>query len=222
MQVHLLLLTAGTYVFEYIVSTAAKTDLDATNDTFRIATIVDAETYARDNGTVGNALGINGTGNTGELGNIFDLKVPGRIDSVIFATNGVNSGSINVGDTTQVLIYQVVAGVPTGVAIASSDFYIYTAADTNTVVRQIAVNGATNLPAGAYFVATKEFEGTDNLGVICSDERFSFNKSFFRVDGGVWATLESINLLNTNFSTSASSGYLCYDYSNICYYRRRL
>ena len=186
----------GEYVFQHVIS--GNTGSVTSNDTSLYSVFISDSTYARDDANVTVALGINGLGNTGTLGNTYDITSNGVLSSVLFATNGVGGGPA-IGDSTQVLIYATTAGVPTGVPIASSAFFIYTALDTGAVVRTIAINGTAGLPVTAgtkIFVGIKEFPSTDNLGILMADGIWTPNTSFCSIDAGAWTPLEGFGFPN--------------------------
>ncbi len=179
----------GEYVFRSVVSGNTGS---VTNDTFFYSVVVNDSVYARDLSTADNAIGVTGAGNTAILGNTFLITANSTLTTVLFATNGVGTGPA-LGDSTQVLVYATTAGVPTGVPVASSAIYIYGATDTGTVVRTIAINGASGfaLTAGTYFVGIKEFFRTDNLGILISDGIFTPNTTYAQVGIGTWTPLEN-------------------------------
>ncbi len=179
----------GQYVFRSVVSGNTGS---VANDTFFYNVVVNDSVYARDLSTADNAIGVTGAGNTAILGNTFLITANSTLTTVLFATNGVGTGPA-LGDSTQVLVYATTAGVPTGVPVASSAIYIYGATDTGTVVRTIAINGASGfaLTAGTYFVGIKEFFRTDNLGILISDGIFTPNATYAQVGTGAWTPLEN-------------------------------
>ncbi|MBL4703315.1 MAG: PKD domain-containing protein [Flavobacteriales bacterium] len=177
-------LAIGQYKYEYIVSTASMTDTDPTNDTLSYVFSVDNDYYARDNGAIDVSLGV-GVGTGAVLGNIYDINSAESIDSVMFV---LSTTSLHTGDSTRVVIYDVVAGTPTTL-IGQSSIYILTAADSvaggKTFVMRVlnTSGGLMTLPVGPVFVGIEEYVSGENIGLAMSNNIFTPNKIWGAING---------------------------------------
>jgi hypothetical protein len=186
---------AGTYEFEYLISTALGTDVDPTNDTLSYFFIVDSNYYSRDDGNITIALGI-GAGTAADLGNVYEVNASGIMDSVFFFRNGI------LGDTTQVIIYSTVAGVPTTL-VGQSVEHIFTTADSSSSGRvyTLAVTDLSSNPLvlapGSYYVGVKEYFSSANMALAFTNDLFTAGTVFGSIAGGPHGTLESLGFPNT-------------------------
>lgn len=183
----------GLYEFEYIVSTALGSDIDANNDTLTYQFVVDQNYYARDNGNLVIALGV-GAGTRATLGNSFTVTNSAVMDSVFFFRNGV------FGDTTQVVIYDMVGGVPNTI-IGSSVEHVFGAdsasAGTVYILEVTDLLGAPLLLApGDYYIGIKEYFTSGNMGLGFTDQIFTPGAGLGNIDGGAFATIESFGFPN--------------------------
>jgi PKD repeat protein len=187
---------AGTYSFEYIVSSVSITDGTPSNDTFTYDFVVDGAIYARDNANVVVNLGV-GAGATAKIGNMFEVNAATRMDSVIVAQSGLVEG-----DSIYLEVYDVVAGLP-GSVIGMTDYYIVTAADETAgiVVPKLAItdltSGGLSLAPGMYVVAANEFSSSASMGLACTDGIFTEGTVFSSINGGAWGTLEDLGFSNS-------------------------
>ncbi|MFT6244669.1 MAG: hypothetical protein ACJA0U_001272 [Salibacteraceae bacterium] len=186
----------GSYEYEYVVSTALGSDIDATNDTVSYSFVVDQNFYARDDGNVTIALGV-GIGNSASIGNNYEVTNAGTImDSVFFFRNGV------LGDTTKVEVYSLTAGVPTTL-VGTSVEHIFTVADSASTgaayVLEVLdlLNNPLVLAPGSYCVTVVEYESNDNMQLRMTDALFTPNTIFAEVGGGAFGPLESFGWSKT-------------------------
>jgi len=187
--------TVGAYNFEYIVSTALGTDVDAANDTIVYSFYMDQNYYARDDANVTLSIGV-GAGAFATIGNIYEVTANTIMDSVLYFRNGI------LGDTTKVEVFSVSGGLPTTM-IGNSVQHIFTTADSSSVgavytqeVTDLLGNPLVLTP-GTYFVGVKEFTSTANMGLGCTDQLFTPNTVFGQINGGAFGTLESFGFPNT-------------------------
>jgi hypothetical protein len=186
--------TAGVYLFEYISSMTAVTDSDNTNDTLRsIIQITDDGSYARDNFTLAVSLGLN-TSTYGELGNVFEYPNSGyKMDSVLFYMQ-----PSTVGDTTEIKIYDVVAGVP-NTLIGTSGLIIISNTDTAGVLKMVPV---TNLAGGPLAITSpKVFVSlsdsyTGFLGLGFATEIYTPGGTYANINGGAWTEMATLGFPN--------------------------
>lgn len=187
-------LTTGAYQYEYIISTATGTDVDAANDTVSYFFVVDDNYFARDNSNIVIALGV-GAGTYTNLGNIYDLTTPAIMDSVLFFRNGV------IGDSTKIEVWSVVAGTPTTM-IGESAWHIFSTADSSSTgavyilpVTDLSAQPLT-LAAGSYYVGVSEAFSNANMGLGMTDGIFTYNTTWGSI-AGTFGTLESFGFPNT-------------------------
>lgn len=181
----------GLYQFEYIVSTALGSDIDANNDTLYYNFIVDAGMYARDDGVQTVGLGI-GAGSTANLGNVFAINNAAVLDSVWWVSNGI------AGDTIEVVIYDMVGGLPNAI-IGGSGIYVWPADSLGTHILPVTdlASMPLNLGVGDYYVALSEYSATDNMGLGYTDNIYTPGVGMGNINGGAWGTIESFGFPNT-------------------------
>jgi hypothetical protein len=141
----------GTYTTTYTVSIAETDGVPSNNTVSTNVTEVTANTYARDDNTITNALGI-GSDNGGYLGQEFDITEIENILSVTFAINNT-SGEIT-GLPVRATVWDMVAGVPNTI-IAQTDFVTVTATPNDLYTANIT-GGPFTLAPGTYLVAVEE------------------------------------------------------------------
>lgn len=184
-------IVAGNYRFEYIVSSATLTDVNPANDKISYDFSVGNDgMYARDNGDVVVQLGLNSP-NSGILGNMFDINVNGQLDSVFFYAK------VTIGDTTQVLVYNVAAGLPT-TQIGGSINHVCTAADTAGIivlpVTDLALAQLVLTP-GRYFVAVRDsWSGFLSLGFTSAI--YTLNGTMANISGGAFSDMGTLGFPN--------------------------
>ncbi len=183
----------GTYAFEFITSMASVTDIDNSNDTVRYVFFISGDgSYARDNFTLAVELGLGTT--FGELGNIFDYPNANyKMDSVLFYFN-----PNTVGDTTEVKIYDVVAGVP-NTLIGTSGLIIVSNTDTAGVLKMVPVTnlsgGPLSITSSQVFVAlTDSYTGFVGLGF--GTEIYTPGGTFANIAGGSWTDMANLGFAN--------------------------
>jgi hypothetical protein len=144
------------YTVQY-VATHALSDPNAANDTLVNTYIVDAQTYARDNGVVTGSLGI-GAGNGGFVGQDFDFVQSDVIDTVmVYFTKGYS------GQNIQLNVYSSgLAGPTTLVGTTTLQQYPDDSARAYMLALQgggVAVNGG-----NTYAFEVVEFDSTLAVG----------------------------------------------------------
>lgn len=183
----------GTYTIEYIVSSATLNDNDATNDTARYGVLVDDNYFARDNAAFQSGPGA-GPGTEVVAGQIYNMIAAGQMDSVLFF---VAPGEDGFGDSVQVVITDVVNGIPTN-QIGESDFYVLTAADTTGqgAILQLAVTdmlgGALTFTQGDIFVGIKETASGDYINLITTSGIYTPATTFVSINNGAYQDITSV------------------------------
>ncbi len=186
-------LNAGVHTVEYIVSSATLNDVDATNDTIRYSFLVDANFFARDDA---NFLSGVGADETTELiaGQNYDMVNAGEMDSVLFF---IAPGGDGFGDTVQVVLYDVVGGVPTN-QIGQSQPYILTAADTGAsgTILQLPV---TNMSGSTFtfapseiFVGIREYTTSSYMNLVSTVDIYTAGTVYGNVDGSAFTSIDNI------------------------------
>jgi hypothetical protein len=195
----------GDYTVEAGCSIVGQTDGNPVNDTLSFLISVTDTVMARDNGVVTGGLGI-GSNLTGILGQIYSLPNTDVLTSATFRCNGPTEG-----DTTRVVVYSMTAGVP-GTQIGQSDYYFFTAADTDGVVLTLPILDMSGNPlsvaAGTYFVGVEEHQENVSLGT--SEFNWRSNVTFITFPGQAWANNEDfgfrrIYVLRLNTGNSITS-----------------
>lgn len=195
----------GDYTVEAGCTIVGQTDGNPSNDTLSFVITVTDTVMARDNGIVTGGLGIGGN-LTGILGQTYSLPNADVLTSATFRCNGPTEG-----DTTRVVVYSMTAGVP-GTQIGQSDYYIFTAADTDGVVLTLPILDMTGNPlsviAGTYFVGIEEHQENVSLGT--SEFNWRINSTFITFPGQAWANNEDfgfrrIYVLRLNTGNSITS-----------------
>lgn len=178
-------------------------DQNPANDTNSFAFSVTDTVMAKDNGVVNGALGI-GNSLGGILGQIYTLPNSDIITSVTFRCN-----SPSENDTTRVRIYSFVGGAPVSV-IGTSDYYFFSAADTNGVVLTLEMKNMAGNPlqlaAGTYYIGIEEH--LDNISLATSTFNWRPNQTFISWPGQPWASNENfgfkrIYVIRMNTGSSA-------------------
>lgn len=188
--------TLGNYEYYYSVSSASITDATPSNDTLLHSFEVDVNSYERHNDNIQLALGINGTGNTGTLGNLFEVNTTQILDSISsFHNTGV------AGDTITYVVYDVVAGVPSTQIGMSENYIVTTADETNGLFTGSAhvtdlTSNPLQLSPGTYLIAAVESLGTNNGALGFAPSIYTDSTVFGRVNGGAWATLTALGFDN--------------------------
>jgi hypothetical protein len=175
----------GDYTVEAGCSIVGQTDGNPVNDTLSFLISVTDTVMARDNGIVTGGLGIGGN-LTGILGQTYSLPNADVLTSATFRCNGPTEG-----DTTRVVVYSMAAGVP-GTQIGQSDYYFFTAADTDGVVLTLPILDMTgnplNVTPGTYFVGVEEHQ--ENISLGTSDFNWRSDVTFITFPGQAWANNE--------------------------------
>jgi hypothetical protein len=148
-------LTPDFYEIQYIAHHSA-VDGNVLNDSLFNGVLVDAVTYARDNGNVIGALGI-GAGNGGYLGNQYHLYQADNLDSIlVFVSAGYT------GEPMAAVVWDMASGQPNNI-IGSTDTIPYTSDSSGVYVLGMS-GGSLALPAGDFVVTFVEFDSTVQLG----------------------------------------------------------
>ncbi len=180
----------GSYAFEHVIS--GDVGGNTTNDTFVYVVDIDSITYARDNGSPDQGIGAN-PGTAVTVGNNFTLNSNASLDSVLFF---VAPGVAGVGDTCRVIVAPTTAGVPNNTGyLGQSAIYVFTPADTVAVLTlpvRDSFGGQLVLAPGTYFIGIEKFASGVNYGLQCSDEIFTENTVYANLNGGAYATLNSL------------------------------
>lgn len=184
---------SGDYIFEHYVTVAG--DVEDNNDTLYTTLSIDANEYARDNASPARSVGI-GPGATGVVGNVFDVVLNAKMDSVLFFINYATAPS-PVGNVIQIKISQVTAGVPSTTYVGESAPYTITAADLGAKVLVLPVTavggGVLNLTPGAYFVGLSQNTSTgQNFRLQCAESKYTSGTVFGSINGGAYAPLSSL------------------------------
>ena len=183
----------GSYLIRY---TSNCTNNNITSaDTAAYTFAVSSNEYAKDDGVVSTALGI-GAGPVGYIGSMFKINATTKLDSVLIALRKPGSDNTladGIGDSTKVVVYNVVSGLPSTI-IGKSPKYVFTAADTSVLVvsiHKIWANsgGVLTLTPGDYFVAVAEYK--TNVGLAVSDNVFKNNTCFASWPAQAWAPIET-------------------------------
>lgn len=169
----------GTYAFEYIVSAASITDVDASNDVAYYAFDVDPNVFARDNFTADMSLGI-GAGATGIIGVNFNLTNDAVLSSVTFAAGGLTAGipaNLHIYNTDG-------TGMPTTLVTTVN----FLAPDAGPVFDVPAGNFP--LVAGNYFFGIEE-DVAINMAMYFADTIFTASTAWVQINGGAFAAIET-------------------------------
>ena len=194
-----------------MISNIAELDGDITNDTVYSTYAVTDSTYARDNGVITALLGLTGFGNTGVIGQNFDVVAMDTMTTVSFF---IAPGTAALGDSVSISIYDVVAGTPT-TPIGGSDIYFLTPADTvagGTFLTLPVTNLASNsliLGAGTYYAAVNEFSTIDNIAIALTDDSYTPNTAWISIDGGAFITSESVGFPGAYVIRPNFGPYVC-------------
>jgi len=176
----------GNYLVSGSLTMLGQTDQNPSNDTSSFSFAISDTVMARDNGVINGAVGI-GNSVTGTLGQIFNFTTNDQITSVTFSCNGPTAG-----DTTRVNIYSF-TGTSPGTVLGRSDYYIFTAADTNGVLLTLEVKNLAGNPmavnAGVYYVGIEEH--MDNVSLATSTFNWRPNVTFISFPGQAWAPNEN-------------------------------
>ncbi|MBL7924516.1 MAG: T9SS type A sorting domain-containing protein [Bacteroidia bacterium] len=195
----------GTYRVGGEVSIVGTSDQNPSNDTLSFRINVSDTVYARDNGVVNGALGI-GSNIGGTLGQLYTLNSPDVITSVTFRCNGPTEN-----DTTRVVIYNFAGSAP-GTMIGKSDFYYFSASDTNGVVLTLEVKDMSGNPLtlgpGTYFVGIEEY--FENVSLATSNFNWRPAVTYITFPGQAWASNEAfgfkrIYVLRANTGNSVTA-----------------
>jgi len=178
---------AGTFVLEYISTTAG--DSDQTNDTVYQSITVSPVQYARDNGTPSQALGT-GAGAL-EYGNLFTITNAVKLDS---AWMFINPAAAVVGQNVKFIVTGVSGGIPDGTIIGQSADFTIAAAGGQLVrlpITDINTGSTLTLAPGQYFVAYSKATG-GNHGVQSAASIFTPNSVYVRINGGAYTEISTL------------------------------
>jgi hypothetical protein len=179
----------GFYYMQAAANTSSQTDNVPNNDTLTVPFLsVEDSTYARDNSVGTGSLGI-GDGTGGTIGQYFTLTQPAVITSATFLLNGPTEA-----DFTSVDLYDMSGGLPANI-LASSDFYTFTAADTNGVVLTLPFLTPYLAAPGDYFLGVNEH--TANVTLATTGFNYHPNTGFVTFTAQAWAPSESFGFKRT-------------------------
>ncbi|MBK6833357.1 MAG: choice-of-anchor J domain-containing protein [Bacteroidetes bacterium] len=182
----------GDYMVQYISSCTNNTV--STLDTSSYMFSVSGNEYARDNGVVAGSYGI-GAGPTGYIVSTFAITTTTYLDSVLIALSKPGTDVVTgdgVGDSTKVVVFSSVAGLPNAI-IVTSPKYVFTPADTSVLVLSTHTisaigGGSLMLAPGTYHVGVAEHN--TNIGLANSDNVFNSNTVFASWPGQAWTAVE--------------------------------
>ena len=200
---------ADVYTVE-LISNITELDGVLTNDTSYTVYGITDSTYARDNGTAANLLGV-GAGASALIGQNYELIATDTMTSVSFF---VAPGAAGLGDSVSVSIYNTAAGSPTTL-IGESQVYLLTTADTVGTGSLITlnVNDLSSAPlilgAGTYYVAAKEYTTVDNMAIALSADIYTPNTAWISINGGAFATSESFGFPGAYIIRPNFGPYIC-------------
>jgi Secretion system C-terminal sorting domain len=183
--------TAANYTIQYVVShTNSASDALATNDTIRYPFSVSADIMARDNGVRAGGLGVGGTATAAvkvRQGQEFRINAAGTLTSV-----DVQIGGGRTGDTIQLEIYTVTAGVVSAAPILSVPQQILAAPAPG--VLNIPLPTPLAVTAGTtYMVSLLHSARGTNIGMGYSNAIFTANKAWIKTNAtAAWAHPESV------------------------------
>lgn len=164
------------------VNTNAQTDQDPSNDIASYSMNITDTVMARDNGTPTGSLGLP-DGTAGVLGQVFEIPSYGYISSATFLLRNPTEG-----DSVNVDLYTY-GGLP-DVVVASTSYYVITAADSDGVVITLPFNGGPfAASAGIYFLGVNQSNANITLGT--SSFNWRADAAYFQFAGGAWQTVES-------------------------------
>ncbi len=173
------------------VNTNAQTDQDPSNDIATYSMNITDSVMARDNGTPTGSLGLP-DGSAGVLGQVFEIPSYCYISSATFLLRNPTEG-----DSVNVDLYTY-GGLP-DVVVASTPYYVITAADSDGVVVTIPFNGGLYAAsAGIYFLGVNQSNA--NISLATSTFNWRPDAAYFQFAGGAWQAVES----------NTSPFYLCY------------
>ncbi|WP_445713373.1 T9SS type A sorting domain-containing protein [Flavobacterium sp.] len=153
-----------TYTTTYTLTLDETDDNPSDNETSSILEVT-SSTYARDDNTSTGSLGI-GNGNSGQLGQEFDVLVMQSIESVTFEI--INSDESLNGTTTYVTIWDMVSGIPNTIVAQTETVTI------SGISQRYTANvsgGAYSLSPGQYLIAIEE--GTSNITLATTTDIFT-------------------------------------------------
>lgn len=202
----------GNYQVQYTVSSVLLTDANSSNDTLNYFFNVDNNYFARDNGVPAGGIGTN-PGAEAIIGQVFTMPNGStKMDSVFFF---IAPGAAAFGDTIQVIITDVVGGVPTN-EIGYSANYIISAADTlpSGSVIQLAVTNTSGGPltfaASTLFVGIRNSFTGANMSLQSSSAIYTPNTTFGNINGGAYVPVVSlISTFTRSFIIRPYISYAC-------------
>ncbi len=165
------------------VSTIGQTDADASNDIATYSMGISDTVMARDDGTPTGSLGLP-AGNAGVLGQVFELPAFGYVSSATFLLR-----TPVAGDSVSVDLYSYSGGMPVAI-LASTPYYVITAADSNGVVLTLMFNGGPIATTpGSYFLGVNQVN--NNITLATSGVNFRPTSAYFEFAGAAWQAVES-------------------------------
>lgn len=171
----------GAYIVTYTVS--ATGDANAANNTFSKRLYLTANNYGRDVTTLDGGLGINGTGLIRQ-GTQYTFLQGGNVGGCQYLIDGGQAG-----DTIQLEVYTVAAGVVSAAPIASGPVQTLAAAApgliTLNLTTPLAVNNTTT-----YLFSLLHRSRNVNLGLGYSDSLFIQDRQWLRIGVGAWGNPE--------------------------------
>jgi hypothetical protein len=188
------------YMVEMITS-ITEADAVATNDTLRYALSVSDSVYARDDSNISIALGINGTGNFGELGQQYTITTPDELTSVSAFING---NLTHYGKPLYCKIYEVTNGT-IGTLISTTDTI---AMDSVPFFYTLPISGGSLMVSDTFAIMAIEDTLVNNLALGGSNNIFTPNTAWASINGGAFATIESLGF-NISFVLRANFGDFC-------------
>lgn len=193
-----------------LISSITELDGDLNNDTSYVYYSVTDSTYARDNGTISNLLGV-GAGTAAVIGQNYELVATDTMTSVSFF---VAPGAPGLGDSVSISIYNTAGGTPTTI-IGESDIYLLTTADTVSTGAFITLNvtdllsAPLILGAGTYYVAANEYNTVDNMAIALTDDIYTPNTAWISIAGGAFATSEGLGFPGAYVIRPNFGPYVC-------------
>jgi hypothetical protein len=172
----------GAYVVTYTVNVAG--DANLANNTLIKPLYLTTDFYGRDYNTLAGGLGINGTGLIRQGAQYTFLQGDVVEGCEYFLTGG------QPGDTVQLEVYTLAAGVVSATPVATGPVYVLTAADSNLLAFPLAapltVNNTTT-----YLFSLLHRSRNVNIGLGYSDSLYVATRNWIRIGANAWTNPEA-------------------------------
>lgn len=173
----------GDYILTY-TATTVPSDGNAANDTWVRNLSLTGDYYARDNDQLAGGLGINGFGVILQ-GAEYTFLQSGQIKEVNTVINGGQ-----VGDTVQLEVYQLTAGVPGATPVATSNIAVLNIAAPGDVTFEPS-SPFMAMAGTAYVFAIRHHSRGVNIGLGYADAQYIPGRNWINI--GTWDHPESFN-----------------------------